>query len=124
MSFQLFKNKYTLWAKLLEGNYRVVSKQKAPLSVPDSARRRLFSLVSGYHGCISQEAFGCKWQKPTPEQKGNVRADVWASELKERYRARLENGVRTKAKIHTPAHTHCRAAICSMSLVSMDLSPS
>lgn len=29
--------------KLLEGNYRVVSKQKALLSVPDSARRPLFS---------------------------------------------------------------------------------
>ena len=51
--------------KLLEGNYRVVSKQKALLSDPDSARRPLFSSESGYHGCISQEAFGCKWQKPT-----------------------------------------------------------
>lgn len=73
---------------------------------------------------ISVSPLVCKWQKPTPEQKGNVHADIWASELKEGYRARLENGVRTIAKIHTPAHTHCRAAICSMSLVSMDLSPS
>lgn len=65
MSFQLFKNKYTCGQKLLEGNYRVVIKQKVQRRAPDSAQRPLFNLVSGYSGCVSQDAFGCKWQKPT-----------------------------------------------------------